>query len=139
MADGFLLGPELLARTRRVIDVVEGQVTPSGFRTSGGLFEEGPAEGRVFRICTFTGAWSINSTKTVTFKYQTATPNTVVATNLVCGLSPTSSCDVSIAKEGTAWYLVQPNLTHLPGYSASGTQVLAVISGNLRFIGTTAC
>lgn len=94
---------------------------------------------KTFRIATFSGAWSIGATKTVTFKYQTSTPNTVVATNLVCGLSPAGSCDVSIAKDGTAWYLVQPNLTQLPGYSASGTQVLAIISGNLRFIGTTAC
>jgi len=94
---------------------------------------------KTFRIATFSGAWSINSTKVVTFKYQTATPNTAVATNLVCGLSPASSCDVSIAKEGTAWFLVQPNLTQLPGYSDSGTQVLTIVSGSLRWIGTTAC
>ncbi len=94
---------------------------------------------KTFRVATFTGAWSIGATKTVTFKYQTATPNTANVTNLVCGLSPTGSCDVSIAKDGTAWYLVQPNLTQLPGYSASGTQVLTVVSGNLRWIGTTAC
>jgi hypothetical protein len=94
---------------------------------------------KVFRVCTFTGAWSINDTKTVTFKNQTATPNTVAAVNLFCGLSPAAACDVSIAKEGTAWYLVQPNVTQLPGYSASGTQVMVIVSGNLRFIGTTAC
>ena len=94
---------------------------------------------KTFRIATFSGAWSIGATKTVTFKYATTTPNTVNVTNLVCGLSPTGSCDVSIAKDGTAWYLVQPNLTQLPGYSASGTQVLTVVSGNLRWIGTTAC
>ena len=94
---------------------------------------------RVFRVATYTGAWSIGSSKVVTFKYQTATPNTVSATNLYCGMSPTAACDVSIAKEGTAWYVVQPNLTQLPGYSGSGTQVMAVVGGNLRFIGTTAC
>jgi hypothetical protein len=94
---------------------------------------------KAFRVCTFTGAWSINDTKTVTFKNQTATPNTVAAVNLFCGLSPAAACDVSIAKEGTAWYLVQPNVTQLPGYSPSGTQVMVIVSGNLRFIGTTAC
>ena len=98
-----------------------------------------PQKQRLFRVCTFTGAWSINATKTVTFRNQTATPNTVAAVNLFCGLSPTAACDVSIAKEGTAWYLVQPNVTQLPGYSASGTQVMVVASGNLQFIGTTAC
>ena len=94
---------------------------------------------KTFRVATFSGAWSIGATKTVTFKYATATPNTANVVNLVCGLSPAGSCDVSIAKDGTAWYLVQPNLTQLPGYSASGTQVLTVVSGNLRWIGTTAC
>lgn len=95
---------------------------------------------KTFRICTYTGAWSIGDAKTVTFKYQTATPNTVSATNLFCGMNPgTVTCDVSVAKEGTAWYVVQPNLTQLPGYSGSGTQVMAVVNGNLQFIGTTAC
>jgi hypothetical protein len=91
------------------------------------------------RICTFTGAWPVNGIKTVTFKYQTQTPNTVLAVNLVCGLSPSGSCDVSIAKDGTSWFLVQPNFSQLPGYSSSGTQVLVLVSGNLQFVGTTAC
>ena len=94
---------------------------------------------KAFRIATFSGAWAINATKTVTFKYQTSTPNTAVATNLVCGLSPSGDCDVSIAREGTSWYLVQPNLTQLPGYATSGTHVLTLVGGNLQFIGTTAC
>ena len=99
----------------------------------------GGGAGKVFRVCTFTGAWAINSAKTVTFRNVTSTPNTASVTNLVCGLSPTGSCDVSIAKDGTAWYLVQPNLTQQPGYSASGTHVLTIQGGNLRWLGTTAC
>ena len=94
---------------------------------------------RQVRIATFTGSWAIGATKTVTFKFQAETPNTAMVTNLVCGLSPTGSCDVSIARDGSAWFLVQPNLTQLPGYASSGTQVMAVISGNLQFVGTTAC
>lgn len=140
MAEGFLLGPDLLARTRRTIEAVEGGVVRSGFRSTPAVLEgDISSNPKVFRICTFTGAWSIGSSKAVTFKGVTTTPNTVNVTNLVCGLSPAGSCDVSIAKDGTAWYLVQPNLTQLPGYSASGTQVLTVVSGNLRWIGTTAC
>ena len=99
----------------------------------------GGGAGKVFRVCTFTGAWSINSAKVVTFRNVTSTPNTASVTNLVSGLSPTGSCDVSIAKDGTAWYLVQPNLTQQPGYSASGTHVLTIQGGNLRWLGTTAC
>lgn len=140
MAEGFLLGPGLLARTRRAVETVESTPIGSGFRSTPLLLEgETPVSQKVFRICTFTGAWSIGATKTVEFKYITTTPNTVAAVNLVCGMSPGGECDVSIAKDGTAWYLVQPNLTDLPGYSASGTQVLTIVGGNLRWIGTTAC
>lgn len=99
----------------------------------------GGAGGKVLRICTFTGAWSINASKTVTFRGVTSTPNTVSAINLVCGLNPSGSCDVSIAKDGTAWYLIQPNLTQQPGYSGSGTQVLTIQNGSLAWVGTTAC
>lgn len=98
-----------------------------------------PGSRRVFRVCTFTGAWSINASKTVTFKGVTTTPNTVSVVNLVCGLNPSGSCDVSVAKDGTAWYLVQPNLTQQPGYSGSGTQVLTIQNGSLAWVGTTAC
>jgi hypothetical protein len=99
----------------------------------------GAASGKVFRVCTFTGAWAIDTSKTVTFRGVTSTPNTASVMNLVCGLSPAGSCDVSIAKDGTAWYLVQPNLTQQPGYSSTGTQVLSVVNGTLRWVGTTAC
>jgi hypothetical protein len=64
--------------------------------------------GKVFRVCTFTGAWSIDTSKTVTFKNQTSTPNTVSAVNLFAAIS-TSAGDprnCAIAKEGTAWYLI---------------------------------
>jgi hypothetical protein len=124
-------------RIAKVVRAVEGGDRNTGPLTFGNRGVAGNP--KVFRVCTFTGAWSINDTKTVTFRNQTATPNTVAAVNLFCGLSPTAACDVSIAKEGTAWYLVQPNVTQLPGYSASGTQVMVIVSGNLCFIGTTAC
>jgi hypothetical protein len=59
----------------------------------------------VFRICTFTGAWSTGATKTVTFKFATA--NTVVATNLFAAIANFSgSRDCAIAREGTAWFLI---------------------------------
>jgi hypothetical protein len=124
-------------RIARVVREIEGG-DRDGLPIAYGM--RGAADSRkVFRVCTFTGSWAIGATKTVTFREATATPNTVAAMNLFCGLNPTGSCDVSIAKDGTAWYLVQPNVTQLPGYSASGTQVMVIVSGNLRFIGTTAC
>lgn len=64
----------------------------------------------VFRVCTFTGSWAIDSMKTVTFRSVTTTPNTVTAINIFAEINGgTSSACVStcaIAKEGTAWYLV---------------------------------
>lgn len=67
----------------------------------------GGMSGKVFRVATFTGAWSIGSSKTVTFKNQTATPNTVAAQNIfvtVGNTASTTSC--AIARDGTAWYLI---------------------------------
>jgi hypothetical protein len=68
-----------------------------------------PGGGVTFRVCIFTGAWAINSAKVVTFKNQTATPNTVSVTNLTMhlpdiGLTPPFDCE--IARDGTAWFLV---------------------------------
>jgi hypothetical protein len=65
--------------------------------------------GKVFRMCTFTGTWAIDTPKTLTFRGVTATPNTVVAYNLfavitTAGTATSTPC--AIAKEGTAWYLI---------------------------------
>lgn len=65
---------------------------------------------KVFRVCTFTGSWSKDSAKVVTFRGITSTPNTAVAQNIFVTISgststaTTKSC--AIAKDGTAWYLI---------------------------------
>ena len=62
---------------------------------------------KLFRVCTFTGAWSINASKTVTFRNQTSTPNTVAAVNLFANITAAaSSRPCAIARDGTAWYLI---------------------------------
>ena len=92
-------------RIAKVVRKVE-----AGNRDSQGLrFERvaiSPA-GKVFRMGTFTGEWPINSSKTVTFKFQTTTPNTVSATNSFLGLPDNGTRNCAIAKEGTAWHLIQ--------------------------------
>ena len=123
-------------RISKAVTLVEGLRRP---RNPSVLPRSPRASEVVFRICTFTGSWSIGASKEVTFRGVTATPNTASVVNLVCGLNPSGSCDVSVAKDGTAWYLVQPNLTQQPGYSGSGTQVLTIQNGSLRWVGTTAC
>lgn len=63
---------------------------------------------RAVRMGTFTGAWSKDASKTVTFRTTTSTPNTVTAINIfidiTTSVSATKNC--AIAKDGTAWYLI---------------------------------
>jgi hypothetical protein len=69
----------------------------------------GGAASKVFRVCTFTGAWSINTAKTVTFRNVTTTPNTASAMNLFAEFTQTTAAvNCAIAKDGTAWYLIAP-------------------------------
>ena len=65
------------------------------------------SSGKSFRICTYTGAWSIDGTKTVTFRNQTTTPNTVAAVNLFIELPDNGERNCAVSKDGTAWYLTQ--------------------------------
>ena len=88
--------------------------------------------GKLFRICTFTGSWAIGSTKTVTYKYQSTTPNTAVATNLFFPVTSSATLDCAIAKDGTAWFLVD-----VPFYTASAVFVTAVTVG--ATLNTTTC
>jgi hypothetical protein len=92
----------------------------------------GGAASKVFRVCTFTGAWSINTAKTVTFRNVTSTPNTVSATNEIIDLpapkSTSTSRVVNIGKDGTAWYLVSFQLATATAVLASATQTITYIS-----------
>jgi len=107
MAEGFLLGPNLLSRTRRAVELVEGNVSGGGFTSRAPALEFEESRRSVFRIATFTGAWSIGAVKTVNLKYVPGAANTVNATNLFAAVpAPTGSGDCAIAKEGTAWFLI---------------------------------
>jgi hypothetical protein len=85
---------------------------------------------RLFRVCTFTGAWSINATKTVTFKYQTATPNTVAALNLFFPFSAATNrtTDCAIARDGTAWYLIDVPFETATAVFAGATESTSVMA-----------
>ena len=84
---------------------------------------------KVFRVCTFTGAWAIGDTKTVTFKNQTSTPNTVAAVNLFFPFpAPASSTDCAIAKDGTAWYLIDVPFETATAVFAGSTTTGIVVS-----------
>ena len=95
-------------RIAKVVRAVEGGDRDCGPLTFGARV--GGVSGKVFRICTYTGAWSKNTDKTVTFRGITATPNTAIATNLFANVSGVTATSVTkncaIAKDGTAWYLI---------------------------------
>jgi hypothetical protein len=99
---------------------------------------------KVFRVCTFTGAWSVGDTKTVTFKNQAAMPNTVAAVNLFFPFSAATNAttDCAIAKDGTSWFLIDVPFETATAVFASST-VLQTVFGTgstsvIRFIGTGA-
>jgi hypothetical protein len=83
-----------------------------GDRNGGGLqfervFEDSFPNSGFFRVCTFTGAWSKNTVKTVTFKYKATAPNTANASNVFVNIvSSTAPRNCAIAREGTAWFLI---------------------------------
>ena len=127
--DGKAAKAERLVFTRpaaeRIAKVV--RAVEAGDRDQAGLTfgnRSGGSSGKVFRVCTFTGSWSIGSTKNVTYKYQSTTPNTAVATNLFFPVTSTATLDCAIAKDGTAWFLVD-----VPFYTASAVFITAVSVG----------
>lgn len=94
------------SRIADVVQYVEGQANrrrPLNFEPAMSASSQ-----KLFRICTFTGSWAIGSSKTVTFKNQTNTPNTASVTNLFFPINsaPPAAKDCAIAKDGTAWYLI---------------------------------
>ena len=90
-------------RIARVVRTVE-----QGSRDESPLtFSVVETPGKVFRVCRFTGAWPINSSKTVTFRNKTSTPNTVTAVNLFASIAePTGTASCAIARDGSAWYVI---------------------------------
>ena len=90
---------------------------------------EGPQD-QPFRICTFTGAWAVGTSKTVTFKNQ-ASPNTASATNLFFPVTSTATAIINcaIAREGTAWYLIDVPLVTATAVFVTGTAAMTFASG----------
>jgi len=105
----------------------------------------------VFRAGTYDTSWAINGQATVTFLNQTATPNTVSATNLFVDLPSQGKRECAIAKSGTAWYLVQTKFTSVTvitsaslgtaGLTFTRTVVHTPVTATVVSIsiGTTAC
>jgi len=132
MTRGFLISDGLHRDIKRTIARVDGMPDGSGPTKIPTRFESLPAStAKVFRICTFTGAWAIGGTKPVTFKNVTTTPNTVSVTNLFFPITSTATIttNCAIAKDGTAWYLIDvPFATATAVFVGSTTSGIAVQS-----------
>ena len=123
-------------RIAKVVRAVEG-----GDRDTPGIYfgsAPGAVGAKTFRVCTFTGAWVIDTAKTVTFKNQTTTPNTVSATNLFLGLPENGTRNCGIAKDGTGWYLIQWQMDAATALSGAtlGTASLEFSRINVASLGT---
>ena len=117
----FVLTGGSAERIRDTIRTVESMVARSDVTALPTRFGEGaPLPLDNFRIGTFgTAAWSINSNNTVTLSNVGITGYTVLATNVFGSLPASGSTQTcAIAKDGTAWYLIQPF-----GSTASGSLV----------------
>jgi len=93
---------ESAERIANVVRATELKPTPGRPLT----FETMPpsASRKAFRMATFTGAWAINGTKTVTLRGSTAT---LSAVNLFLNLPDNGQRNCAVAKDGTAWNLIQ--------------------------------
>lgn len=87
-------------RIAKAVRTVEAGNRDCGPLTFGARLD---GQAKTFRVATFTGAWSIDSTKTVTMRGSTAT---LSAVNLFAAVSNTATKNCAIAKDGTAWYLI---------------------------------
>jgi len=86
---------------------------------------------------TFTAPWAKGSTVTVTDSILSAV--TYTAKNYLTPVTGTGSKDCIISFTGGEWILVGFNLQQLDGFDGSKTQVLASVSGGLKWLDTTAC
>jgi hypothetical protein len=93
---------ERIAAVVRTVEQGDRDGAPLTFRK----IDNAGGGGRV-RIGTFSGAWSVGATATVTFKYVPNTPNTVTAINLFLDLPSDGTKDCAISKDGGTWHLIQ--------------------------------
>jgi hypothetical protein len=128
---------ERIASAVRRVEIGDRSESPLRFDTV-----PPPQQRKTFRIATFSGAWAINATKTVTFKYQTTTPNTASVLNLFFPYpAVTSVTDCAIAKDGTAWHLIDvpfATATAVFASAAASQTVVSNVTVQNAFVATTA-
>jgi hypothetical protein len=115
--DGKSIGTDRVTFTRGAADRIARVVrsVEAGDRDQGGVefgYRAAPASSKTFRVATFSGAWAKNSSKVVTFAYQSTTPNTASASNLLWSSAGATASTTTcvIGRDGTAWYLIAPEV-----------------------------
>jgi hypothetical protein len=153
MPDGkYLIGESLREKLKSTIAKVDSIPFGGPVSRIPTVFDEGtPYSPKVFRVCTFTGSWAINTDKTVTFRGVTSTPNTVSAKNLIYDLPSQGELPCGIAKDGTAWYLIAVKHTTTEVitnvtlgaaglvFTKARIQVVSTATASQVSVGTTAC
>jgi hypothetical protein len=117
MADLTQFDVRSAVRIARVVQAVEQEPRRASPLTFDPVLEQ--RRDKPFRVCTYSGDWPVGSPKIVTFKYQTTTPNTVSATNLFLPLPENGTRDCAVAKDGTAWFLVQAQMELAHAFTAA--------------------
>lgn len=150
--DGFLISGSFAKQIKSTIARVDGLAVAGEVARIPTRFEAAYFGGaQTFRICEFTGTWAINTDKEVTFKGVTSTPNTVSVTNVLYELPDQGTVPCAVAKDGTAWYLVdvRRTTTEVITNVTLGTaglvftkvmvQVVSTATASSVTIGTTSC
>jgi hypothetical protein len=149
MPDRISFTRPAVARIASVVRAVEN-ARPAGAGLRSRAVVAGGKD-KPFKVCTFTGAWAINTAKVVTFRNVTSTPNTVSATNLIYDLPSQGTLPCNIAKDGTAWYLVSVKHTTADiitnvtlgtaglVFTRLRIQVASTATSSVVTVGTTAC
>ena len=133
----YLIGESLREKLKSTIAKVEsipfgGPVSriPTALEGDGGS----SSSPKVFRVCTATGAWPVESSKDVKFYGIDSTPNTVSVLNKLVSLpapkSTATSRIVNIAKDGTQWYLVSFQMSSKTAIMATNTETITFLGNN---------
>ena len=129
-SDKYLIGESLRQKLKSTIAKVDS--IPFGgpvFRLPrGAVSDERTFVPKVFRVCTATGEWPVDTSKDVTFYGIESTPNTVSVLNKLVSLpapSTATSRIVNVAKDGSQWYLVSFQMS-------SQTAVVATATGGAQ-------
>ena len=112
---------ERIARVVRRVEAGTPQAKPLTFD----LVMPTSGNRKTFRMATFSGAWARGGGKVVTFRGSTTTAN---ATNLLLDVPSAGTRNCAIAKDGTEWYLVFPQVRTRNVTLATGTANQSVVT-----------